>query len=378
MWGGCCGFLGALVKIAMIGQKGVPATHGGVERHVEELGARLVDLGHEVVVFTRPGYTDASLTEHRGMRLVSVPTVASKHLEAIVHSLLCTFRTWFGRYDIVHYHAMGPCLVAPLARLRGRAVVATIHGQDWRRGKWGRFASAILRLSEWMALHVPHATISVSESLTDTYHSWGNDRVVYIPNGISVDEGDDSSILVDLGVEPGEYLLFAGRLVPEKGLHYLMEALSGLPAAPMLVVAGDSSNSDEYVSRVRDDSALAVFAGFVYGPRLAALFRHCALFVLPSDLEGLPIVLLEALAYGAPILASDIAPNVEVLGANGSYFVAGNVGSLREGVQRCLENLGVMRSQSLLLKEEALKTYDWDHIARETTTLYERLLRCRV
>jgi glycosyltransferase involved in cell wall biosynthesis len=321
----------------MIGQKGVPATHGGVERHVEELGARLVALGHHVTVFTRPNYTDRGLREHRGMRLVSVPTVGSKHLDAIVHSALCSFACWGGGYDVVHYHAIGPCLASPIARLRGRRVVATIHGQDWRREKWGRAASAVLRLGEWTALHIPHTTISVSETLAQDYRERLGRDVRYIPNGVSIDSGDDMRVLSDLGVCEGRYMLFAGRLVPEKGLHHLLSALAELPDPPVLVVAGDASNSGAYVSELRGAAAgNVVFAGYRYGAQLAALFRHAALFVLPSDVEGLPIVLLEAIAYGAPVLASDIQPNVEVLGREGQYFRCGDSKDLARAIEVAL------------------------------------------
>ncbi|OFW61969.1 MAG: hypothetical protein A2133_07195, partial [Actinobacteria bacterium RBG_16_64_13] len=303
------------MKIAMIGQKGVPATHGGVERHVEELGARLVELGHEVTVFTRPNYTDPSARELRGMRLASLPTIRTKHLDAIVHSVIASFACWRGGYDVVHYHAAGPCLASPLSRLRGRAVVATIHGQDWRRQKWGFVASTTLRLAEWMALRVPHATISVSESLARSYREKTGRDVKYVPNGVKIDAGDDIAVLDEFGLLDGHYLLFAGRLVPEKGAHYLIAAHSLGKTALPLVIAGDSSNTNDYVASLREKATTdVVFTGYQYGARLAALFRHAALFVLPSDLEGLPIVLLEALAYGVPVLASDIPPNVEVLG----------------------------------------------------------------
>jgi len=359
------------MRIAFIGQKGVPATHGGVERHVEELGARLVSLGHEVTVFTRSNYTPKELREHRGMRLVSLPTIGTKHLDSIVHSLLATLYCWGGGYDIVHYHAIGPCLVSPLARIRGRKVVATIHGQDWRRGKWGGLASRILRLGEWLALHVANATISVSESLAGTYRANGAKRVVYIPNGISIDDGDDLSVLEDSGVRAGTYVLFAGRLVPEKGCHYLLRAWSSLDTEMKLVIAGDTSHSDEYVDSLRaqaDESV--VFVGYQYGARLAALFRHCALFVLPSDLEGLPIVLLEALAYGVPILASDIAPNVEVLGENGTYFAAGDADDLRRALGGCLVDLDRLSDHAVSLRAKAVKEYDWDRVAEETSLMY--------
>lgn len=364
------------MRIAMIGQKGAPATHGGVERHVEELGARLVQLGHEVTVFTRPNYTSPDLHEHRGMRLVSLPTVNSKHLDAIVHSALASFATWVGGYDLVHYHAIGPCLASPIARLRGRRVVATIHGQDWRRGKWGLLASLILRLGERMALRIPHAAISVSESLANGYRASGYERVTFIPNGVTIDSGDDASILSELGIEAGAYVLFAGRLVPEKGCHYLIDAWDLLASASPLVIAGDSSASEAYVSHLKASAGRNVeFAGYVYGARLAALFRHCALFVLPSDIEGLPIVLLEALAYGAPVLASDIPPNVEVLGNDGEYFPAGDVGQLAAALSRCLSDLEAMKARADTLRSEALRAYDWDRVARETSELYETVAR---
>jgi glycosyltransferase involved in cell wall biosynthesis len=360
------------MRIAMIGQKGVPATHGGVERHVEELGARLVQLGHEVTVFTRPNYTDPASREHRGMRLVSLPTVHSKHLDAIAHSVLASFATWGGGYDIVHYHAIGPCLASPIARLRGRRVVATIHGQDWRRGKWGLAASTMLRLAEWMALRVPHVTISVSRTLAARYREETGRDVRYIPNGISIDHGDDVAVLAEHGLTDAGYILFAGRLVPEKGAHYLVDAHRQCGTRLPLVIAGDSSNSDGYVADLRDSAGGdVVFTGYEYGPRLAALYRHAALFVLPSDLEGLPIVLLEALAYGVPVLASDIPPNIEVLGENGRYFRAGDVGSLAEALAAALGDQPEMRERATSLAKWAVRDYDWARIAEETAAVYE-------
>lgn len=355
----------------MIGQKGIPATHGGVERHVEELAARLVSAGHQVTVFTRPGYTPRETRAHRGVDLVSVPTVPSKHLDAIVHSLLCTLKTWSGGYDIVHYHAIGPCLVSPLARIRGRRVVATIHGRDWQRGKWNRIASTILRLSEWMALRVPNATICVSESLAETYRNEQGRDVVYIPNGISIAPGDDQGILDELGVPDRGYLLFAGRLVPEKGLHHLLAAFAAVEPGLPLVVAGDASLSGDYVDRVkRQATDDVIFAGYVYGDRLAALFRHAALFILPSELEGLPIVLLEALAYGAPVLASDIPPNLEVLGARGSYFRSADVADLSRALTDALARIDAMRADADDFRERAVAEYDWDRVCEATAAVY--------
>jgi glycosyltransferase involved in cell wall biosynthesis len=355
----------------MIGQKGVPATHGGIERHVEELAARLVGMGHEVTVFTRPNYTDAQLDEYRGIRLKSLPTVGTKHLDAIVHSLFASFVCWGGKYDVVHYHAIGPCLVSPLSRFRGRKVVATIHGQDWRRGKWGLVASTVLRTAEWMALRIPHSTISVSESLARAYREKTGRPVEYVPNGIKIDPGDDTSVLDEFGLQDKGYIFFAGRLVPEKGAHYLIEAHATAHTTLPLVLAGDTSNSDEYAASLRSQkNSRVVFTGYQYGSKLAALFRHAALFVLPSDLEGLPIVLLEALAYGVPILASDIPPNVEVLGEKGQYFRASDVTDLSRTLTDCLGRLPSLQSQAVAAKERAVQEYDWDKVALQTQQIY--------
>jgi glycosyltransferase involved in cell wall biosynthesis len=362
------------MKIAMIGQKGVPATFGGIERHVEELGARLAVRGHDVTVFTRPNYTDRALREYRGMKLVSLPSVGTKHLDAITHSAEASLAVWGGGYDIVHYHAIGPCLASPLAWARGRRIVATIHGVDWRRGKWSPLASGTLRLGEALALRIPNATICVSRVLAREYEARGHE-VEYIPNGVSIESGDDTSVLDQYGLSDGQYVLFAGRLVPEKGAHYLIEAHKASGSGMPLVIAGDTSMSGEYVARLRAQSGRSVvFVGYQYGAQLASLFRHAALFVLPSDLEGLPIVLLEAIAYGAPVLASDIGPNVEVLGDEGAYFRAGDVANLAERLIDALGSVEAERSHAVALRDAALVEYDWDRVADATVALYGRVL----
>jgi len=368
------------MRIAMIGQRGIPATWGGVERHVEELATRLVHEGHEVTVYTRPNYTDSSLREYKGVRLVALPTLGTKHFDAIVHCLLSTLHAWAGDYDLVHYHAIGPTLVAPLARLRGYRVVATVHGQDWQRGKWGKFASMVLRAGEWNALHVTHATISVSETLADRYRKGvkSPERIHFIPNGVSLPEGQDTRILDDLGIDGEPYILFASRIVPEKGVHYLIDAWKRLGKPLKLVIAGDTSYSDDYVARVKKAEADGViFPGYVYGERLAALFGRASLFVLPSDLEGYPIVLLEALALGAPVLASDIPQNVEAIGEHGRFFAASDVDSLTTELERAITDLADLKEAAEAYRGEALDKFDWDHVTERTLGVYETVVSRR-
>jgi glycosyltransferase involved in cell wall biosynthesis len=361
------------MRIAMIGQKGIPATHGGIERHVEELAAGLAARGHEVTVYCRRHYCDPVLGAHRGVRLRHLPSLATKHLDAISHSMLAALDAALGPYDIVHFHAVGPALVSFIPRLTGKRVVVTVHGRDWERRKWGPVARTFLRLGERMAVAVPHRTIAVSSSLARALeHEYGR-VVVFVPNGIAVGEDEDRSVLTELGLQPGGFVLFAGRLVPEKGLHHLIAAWARLepPAGMRLVVAGDTSFSDAYVEELTSRAAASVvFAGYVYGPRLNALFRNTALFVFPSELEGLPIVLLEAAAQGVPVLASDIEPCREVLGDGGAYFESGDVEDLGAKLAGVLGDVAPLRKTAELGAVGLRERYSWENVVERTEAVY--------
>lgn len=361
------------MRIAMIGQKGIPATFGGVERHVEELSVRLAERGHEVCVYNRPHYNSDGTASYRGVQIVTLPSLATKHLDAFSHVAVCTAHALASGADLLHYHAAGPALWSWLPRAAHRPVVVTIHGQDWRRPKWGGFASLILRSGEWSAMHAPDETIVVSQTLTRALSKKYGRAAWFIPNGITLEPGDDISILTELGLEDGGYVLFAGRLVPEKGAHYLVQAAREAALTLPIVFAGDASFSEDYVGALKAGATGTgfLFPGYVYGARLAALFRHAALFVLPSDLEGLPIVLLEALGYGTPVLASDIPPNCEVLGDLGRTFAAGNVADLRHQLMACLADLPTLRRRARADAERLARDYDWNVVTEQTLAVYE-------
>jgi len=360
----------------MVGQKGMPATYGGVERHVQELAVRLVESGHQVVVYNRPSYADDDVHDFRGVRVVTLPSLATKHLDAITHVALCTAHALRSDADIVHYHAIGPALLSWVPRLRRTGVVVTIHGQDWQRPKWGPVAAMALRAGEWMAMHAPHRTIVVSESLSNRLSLEYGRSTDFIPNGITLDAEEDRSILDELGLEPGKYVFFASRLVPEKGAHYLIEAYRRTRMKLPLVIAGDSSFSSGYVRTLHAGSTGdgVIFPGYVYGQRLAALFKNAALFVLPSDIEGLPIVLLEALGYGTPVLASDIPPNREVLGDLGRTFRVGDVDDLAKQLVACLGELPSLSEQARQTAATIGAAYDWDVVTAQTIAVYEGVL----
>jgi len=372
------------LRIAMIGQRGVPATFGGVEHHVEEIGARLAERGHQVTVYCRNGYGDgdaAHLGEYRGMQLRHLPTVSSKHLDAIAHSGLATLAALGHRHDIVHYHALGPGLVAPIPRALSHArVVQTVHGLDDQRAKWGRGARSVLRTARWMSAHVPNATIAVSRALADEYAERQGRSAVYIPNGVSEPVPQGPEPLARFDLQPHGYVLFVGRLVPEKAPDLLIRAFQRMHPSLRLVVAGGSSHTDGYVAELRQAAAgdhRIVLTGYAYGPLLAALYRHAAAFVLPSALEGLPLTLLEAAASGVPVVASDIPPHLEVLGGDGPghrLFASGDESGLAAALHGVLSDQTFERLGAEQLRRRVLARYSWDRATQATEAVYRMAL----
>jgi glycosyltransferase involved in cell wall biosynthesis len=375
---------GAL-RIAMIGTRGVPATFGGIERHVEELGARLVARGHEVTVFCRPNYGRADLRSHRGMRLRSMPTVGTKHLDAIVHSGLSTLGAMAASFDVLHYHAIGPGMLAAVPRYLARAgVVLTVHGRDAERGKWGRGAKAFLGVADWLSARVPDATIVVGRHLERHYHDAHGRRTVYVPNGVEAARPTPASgVLSRLGLRPGRYLLFVGRLVPEKAPDLLLEAFRRLPGDHRLVLAGDSSFTDRYTTHLRElagHDPRVVLPGYVYGRELQELYSNAAAFVLPSQLEGLPLTLLEAASFGLPVVASSIPPHLEVLGSGGPgrrLHRPGDAEGLGAALGQVLADPAAERAAAAALRDRVLRSYCWEDAARRTEAVYRAVLERR-
>ena len=358
-------------RIAFIGQRGVPATIGGIEHHVEEIGSRLVSRGHEVTVYTRGNYTTSRAREYRGMRVRYIPTAPTKHLEALVHSGLSTGVAMLpgaDRADILHYHAIGPSVFTPLPRgLTRRGVVLTIHGLDYDRDKWGVGARAALKGAGWISAHVPHATITVSRNLAAFYLERYGRVADYIPNGVAPPVRREPGLIRErFGLQGGDYVLFLGRLVPEKAPDLLLRAFRSIDTSARLVIAGGSSFTDAYVHELellaaRDPRVLLV--GPVHGELLQELYTNAALFVLPSRLEGLALTLLEAASYRLPLVASDIPPNREVIGADrpgGRLFASGDEQGLAAALAATLGDLPGARVGAQALGDRVVAEYDWE------------------
>jgi glycosyltransferase involved in cell wall biosynthesis len=370
------------LRIAVIGSRGVPATEGGVERHVEELGARLAARGHEVTVFCRNNYVRERPDTYRGMRLRYVPTAPTKHLDFIAHSAISSVLVLRKPPDIVHYHALGSGLVAPLPRYLSRSkVVMTVHGLDYARAKWRGAAKVALKLGEKLSARVPHATITVSRSLAEHYATRLGRAAVYIPNGIPEPVIRPQGAVADrIGIRGIPYFLFVGRLVPEKAPDLLVRAFAHVDGDVRLVVAGSSGFTDDYTQglyRQAQADPRVVMAGGVYGADLSELYSNAAAFILPSSLEGLPLTLLEAVAHEAPVIVSDIPPHLEIVGADGAgHHVVrqGDADALAAAMISVLRGHPSERSGARELSGQVASRYSWDAITIATEQVYERAL----
>ncbi|MET8323754.1 glycosyltransferase family 4 protein [Micromonospora sp. NPDC005189] len=370
------------LRIAMIGQKGMPATYGGIERHVEEMASRLATYGHEVTVYCRKSYGDTPANAYRGVRLRQVRTIASKHLDAIVHAAASTVAAMTEQPDIVHYHGLGPSLVAPMPRWFSRArVVLTVHGMDNQRDKWGLAARTVLGSAHWLSGYVPHQRVAVSRGLAAHYETRFGRPTTYIPNGVNPAQPVPTrQIEARFGLTPGGYLLLVGRLVPEKAADLLIRSFRRTDTRMRLAIVGGSSFTDDFVDRLRREAEgddRIVFTGFAYGDLLAELYASAAGFVQPSRLEGLPLTLLEAAAYGLPVVASDIAPHVEVLESDapgGRLFRDGDEDDLVRVLTALLANLAGERAGAVALGDRVTGIYSWDTAARELERLYLSLV----
>ncbi len=363
------------LRIALIGARGVVGTYSGIETYYEEVGSRLVARGHQVTAYCRSYFTP-SLAEHRGIRIRRLPCLRSKHLETISHSALATLDALVRRFDIVQYHAIGSAPLSLLPRLMGNVSVVSVRGLDWKRAKWGAFARGVLRFGEWSSAHCPTATVVVSETLQQHYAQKHRRLPHFIPNAVIPGETRPVDRIGRYGLEKDGFLLFVGRISPEKGVHTLLEALRPLAGGKQLVLAGGSSYSDGYVERVRATAWEGVqFLGRVDRETMHELLSNCYAFVLPSTMEGLSVALLEALSYGTCIIATDIPENLEVIGEAGLTFPVGDVNSLRSALKRVLEDPELARDYRRKASERALSRPDWEEVTRRTEELYYELIR---
>lgn len=375
------------ISICMLGHKRIPSREGGVELVVEELATRMVKKGFSVTCFNRKGHhvsgnsfdnNEVYNHEYKGIKLKTVFAIDFKGLAAITSSFFGSVKAAFGRYDIIHYHAEGPCLFMWIPKLFGKKCVATIHGLDHQRAKWGRLARIFILLGEKVAVKYADEIIVLSNIAKEYFKETYNRDTVVIPNGVnSVDLIPANIIKNKYNLEKDSYILFLGRIVPEKGISYLLDAFSKVQTQKKLVIAGGSSDSEDFFNSVRNIGASdkrIIFTGFVQGQELAELYSNAYLYVLPSDLEGMPLSLLEAMSYENCCLTSDIAECTEVTEDKALYFKKSNVQELQDKLQYLCEHNEIVMQYKKNASEFICNKYNWDNITDETIRLYKKVL----
>lgn len=369
----------------MIGHKRVPSREGGVEVVVTELCKRMSNEGHEIFVYNRGGKPvcgkgfekNSRNIGFENIRIITVPTLEMKGLAALTSSFFATLKAIFSKATVVHYHAEGPCAMLWLARLMGKKTIATIHGLDWQRSKWGRFASFYIRFGEATAAKYADEIIVLSANVKDYFKEVYKRDVKFIPNGVTPVRPVDADIIKEeWGLSKDSYILFLGRVVPEKGLHYLLEAYKGIETDKKLVVAGGSSDTYEYFRDLRNSekgNERIIFTDFVEGRILEELYSNAYIYVLPSDLEGMPLSLLEAMSYGNCCLVSDIRECTEVVEDMAAVFKKADVWDLTASLEYLLNNPQEVNNYKANAAKFICGKYDWDNVTKETLLLYEAL-----
>ena len=371
------------MKIAMLGHKRIPSREGGVEIVVEELSTRLVKKGHIVDVYNRKGKNvqdknadidKQKLKEYKGVNIKTIFTINKKGLDALIYSFLASIKVLFGKYDVIHYHAEGSCAMIWIPHLFKKRTVVTIHGLDWQRSKWGGFATKYIKFGEKCAAKYADEIIVLSKGVQKYFKDTYNRETNFIPNGVEKPTIRETNIIKEkYGLEKDNYILFLARIVPEKGLHYLIDAFKQIKTDKKLVIAGGASHTNDYLEEIKKKASKddrIIMTGFVQGEELEELFSNCYLYCLPSDIEGMPISLLEAMSYGRNCLVSNIEENMQVCENYAISFEKSNIQDLKEKLEYCL-NGKIQRKDATEISNYVLNKYNWDDVVEKTEKMYK-------
>jgi len=366
------------MKIAMIGLRGIPAKSGGVENVVEHLAPLLVKLGVDVTVYCRNPYCKERPKEFKGVKLRYLPAINIKIGETISHSTFSSLDSLFRNYDIVHYHAMANGLFSFIPKITGKKTIVTLHGLDWQREKWGIAAKLFIKTSERLTCFFPDKVISVSEKIKNYYKTKYNKDIAFIPNGVDIFKPRAIHNLKRFGLKKDNYILFLSRIVPEKEVHTLIEAFKKINTNLKLVIAGDATHTEAYLERVKKlagNDKRIIFTGPLYGDDKIEAFSNARLFILPSTIEGMPIVLLEAMSFGLCPLTSNIEENLDVIKDYGASFKVRDVNDLKSKMEYLIKNPQITKKKGVICKQVVKKDYQWEAIAKKTLAVYKEALK---
>lgn len=368
------------------GHKRIPSREGGVEIVVEELSTRLVKLGNKVDVYNRKGKNvqdknadkeNKKIKEYNGVKIITIPTINKKGIDAFLYSFFASIRALFGHYDVLHYHAEGSCAMLWIPHLFHKKIIVTIHGLDWQRSKWGGFATKYIKYGEKCAVKYADQIIVLSENVKKYFKDTYNRETVFVPNGIEKPTIKKANIIKNkYDLNKDDYILFLARIVPEKGLDDLIDAYEKIKTDKKLVIAGGASHTNDYLEHIKEktkNNKNIIMTGFVQGDELDELYSNAYLYCLPSHIEGMPISLLEALSYGRNVLISDIDENIQVAEKYAMTFKMGDVSDLTNKLEACIE--GKNRYNDNEIQEYVLNKYSWDDVVEKTMKIYEEIER---
>lgn len=361
----------------MLGHKHTLSREGGIEIVVNELATRMVERGHQVICYDRSGHHVSGgeiedVKEYKGVKIVPVWTIEKKGLSAMTSSLSAAWKATWGNYDVVHIHAEGPAAMSWLPKIRHKRVIVTVHGLDWARAKWGGFASKYIKWGEKQAVKYADEIIVLSRGVQEYFEKTYDRKTVFIPNGVTRPEIKEAAeIKKQWGLEKDSYVLFLGRIVPEKGLRYLVEAWKDITTDKKLVIAGGSSDTQDFLEELKRISGdNVIFTGFQQGRALEELYSNAYIYTLPSDLEGMPLSLLEAMSYGNCCVVSDIPECAEVVADKAVVFKHSDVEALRKTLQELLDDPGKVRKYKSEAADFICRKYNWDDVVKQTLEIY--------
>ncbi|MEX2245997.1 MAG: glycosyltransferase family 4 protein [Dehalococcoidia bacterium] len=366
------------MRIAMLGMRGVPANYGGLETVAEEVGARMAERGHRVTAYCRGHNSPTDAREHRGIRRVVLPSLGAKHLDTPSHTVVSALHALLHRSDVVHLFGVGNAPWLPVLRFAGRGTIISVDGMDWRRRKWGRFAKAMLERSSLFAIRASGACITDSREVARYYRERYDREPHYIAHGVDTRPVTTRAALDEHGLRDRGYVLFVGRVTPEKGVHHLIDAFAPLETDMQLVVVGDGSGDPGYWRTLEERAARdprVRLLGPVYGEGVRELFAHAYLYVQPSEIEGTALSLVEAMGFGLCVLVSGIPENLETAGGAGASFdIARPVESLGERLAELLASPVTVREHAAACLAYAREHYEWERVADEHEALYRRVI----
>lgn len=374
------------LNIAMIGQKVVPSRRGGVELVLTTLCPMLVERGCSVTCINR---SEKIIEEeyagtvqnnfYRGVKQKKTFTIHKKGLSAVSSSFFASVSAVFGRYDVVHYHAEGPAAMIFIPKLFKKKCVVTVHGLDWQREKWkGGFGAKYIKFGEKILAKHADQVIVLSKGVQQYFkETYGRDTVL-IPNGVSKPENRKADLICEkFNLRGNDYFCALSRLTEEKGVHYLIDAYKKIKTDKKLLIAGSASDTDDYVVRLKEmagDNPNIIFAGFVSGNLLDEIYSNAYAYILPSNLEGMPLSLLEAMAYGNAVIGSGIPEIADVVEDKALIFEKGNVDDLAEKMQRLSDHPDLVEKYRNESAEFIAGKYNWEDVADRTVELYRSVI----